>query len=831
MASYVFHCKWRSQEFKTTLGKYVPPGCDHSLRHYALNALVLKLTCRFSRTLKVKDLKEAIAAHWNLDVGSIKLLLCGASNALPSTRLCDLPRITSPTTVTVLSGSQTQAKINEIEKAKYDQEAAEIEKNLKAAAERSRTLLVAPSAPSPSPSSPSSSSLYDSSSIIARHGSLELEIPIFSGACLPSGKPPSEHSNQIILPTSVLKKLTEAEVAFPILMKVSRRMKNGKEISTHVLPVEYRDRIDACYAPSRVLKMLGAYQSTALGVDEHHPMAEGEETRKNERNTPVSLTAAPSASNTLASHLYTPLNHNGMDTSSSTDRIASQEGLSSNQSISTDLPSTSSAHPQDEGFLVRLETVKLKSAKMATLQPIEFEWTTRIREEQQRPLLENQLRHYSCLTLGDEIAIEHEGKEFHFEVVELSGDDGGDGNSSTFNDASSASTRMNTDDSPLEAVSLLGEVDLAVNILLPTSSPQHVKLDPSSSSTGSEGNRTEVNFSLLKGESRFFEFDVEDPNVSLLFEMQSQAGPLPSLFISNAPHKPYPTAFDHTWAFEGSVLKSDSEEEETHFSGLLASAAPVPTTQSESASKDAPNLAEISRRQRKRAQLGIERLIISNADPAFRTGRFFLGVYAEWADSSAKLSVLVGEGEKFLSPRLTSSGGILLSSSGGVGRSPGGPGLSSSSELSAPPPEGSVRCDHCLRFVPQASYGLHELQCKRRNYVCPQCKWVGPHSDVEKHNSIAHSLVKCECGFEAEAELAKLHRQFECHLRPFTCPFCRLSLRYGLRASHLSECGSRTSLCPHCNVRVRNFDLASHSASFHPQQTDLDPTTSSSAPE
>lgn len=797
--------------------------------------------------MKIKDLKEAIANHWSLEVGTIKLLLSGASNTPNSTRLCDLPRLSSPVTVTVLSGSQAQSKINEIEKAKYDQDAAEIEKNLKAALERSKaSTLVSSSAPSSSsesfPSSngmyPSSSSSYASSGFpssssssqpsnppfssntlssnasgypkfeeMTYRGRVELEIPIFSGACLPSGKPPSEHSNQIILPTSVLKRLTEAEVDFPILMRVSRRLPNGREVFSHVLPAEYRDRIDACYAPAQVLKKLGAYSKREKQEDDNKKEEKSDGNMKiDEIQRDGLISNGNGNGDGLSQQSSSQEQQSSLQQYQPQFQQHSQQSSQSSMDVDPSHQSESDSF-QDEGFIVRLETVKLPKGNTATFQPFEFEWTSRVPEEQQRPLLENQLRHYSCLTSGDEIAIEHEGREYHFEIVQVS----------STQDHQSSSQSSPNQSSTTDAISLLGEVDLAVNILMPVSSPSHKNLDSILSPINTSLDNPpkvehELTIELKKGESCFFDFTMDNANAALLFEMQSFSGLLPSLFASTI--KPYPTPSDHTWSFENAFTDSNTNtgsdmHQDDSSEASIASSHHNDSHQEDHQDSSSMDLAKINRLQRKMAQTGRQRLFISNAHPSFHTGKFFLGVYAEWADASASLKIVGGP-----SSIITSLVRDTSSSSGGLSL------LSSSSELSLPPPDGSVRCDHCNRIVPSSSFGLHEIQCKRRNFVCPKCKWVGPISDVEKHNSIAHPLVKCECGFEGEADLAKLHREYECHLRPFTCPYCHLSMRYGLRASHLAQCGSRTSLCPTCNTWVKLYDLASHNASLHPDHQD-----------
>lgn len=665
----------------------------------------------------------AIATHFGMEWSTLKLLIKGTSNSSDNSRICDIAGLSSPVTVTVLSGSLTTVKLEDIERQKYEADAAELAKNMKAAAERAASATVA----SAQHVSAQHMDLFDARrdnlneyvAPIRPTGHVTLDLPLFSNAFLPHGSPLSEHSNLIIMPTNVLKRFTDEEVPFPIILRASRTDKSGKEwMSTHVIPAEYRERINAAYAPVHILRALGAYQ-------------------KSDDSNASSL---------------------------------EQASNSSKMEVDDQNPFVSPSETSNDGFTVTFSTVKLEKGTMATLQPVEFAWTTRVAEEQQKAVLENQLRAYQCLTVGDTIKIEHERNEYNFEVVALE---------------------------PKPQVSIVG-ADLAVDILPPVESPIHQNLNSSlqlsSSTSSSIGSSDKREFSLPlnlhKSQTKFFEFELEDPNLAVLCEVESLEGLAPSLYIST--RKPYPTPIDHTWSFDNTATQ----------------------------------IGEGSRLAKKLQQTGRRRLLLSQDDPSFSTGRFFLGIYAEWADASFVFRVVVGLKSEISAGFYSSASGLT---SGSL--------LSSSGEANMEIPPNSTRCDHCRRYVPTPTYTMHQLQCARRNFVCPTCNFVGPIAEKEKHQSIAHAIIKCECGFESEAELVALHREFECHLRPFVCPFCDLSMKYGLRSSHLAQCGSRTSTCPICKAWVKNYDMPAHRMDMHPEPADHsensnnEPTESSSAPQ
>ena len=686
----------------------------------------------FSRTSKIKELKSAIANKFGLDPVHIKLLIKGSSSLADSSRICDISGLSSPVLVTVLAASLTSVSVEDIDRKKYEHDAQVIQVELREAAERASLRSHAMSHSSIAQLALERPNMFHNVNDFQNNdleeggrtahapaGKLAFDLQLFSGACLPIGHPPSEFSNQITLPSRILQSFTQEEVPFPIVLEISRIDSLGQRRITHVIPGEYQNRIDAAYAPYQVLQDLGS-------VDEpHHQIADNK--------MDVDSLPATASSSSSVEH---------PSSSTTTEEHPSPTAPSS----STTTTSTSPFPTSGEGMLVSFRTVQLPKGTTATLKPLEFDWLIAVPEEQQKPVLEDQLRRYLCLSLNDTIKVQHGSKTFKFKVVALE---------------------------PAPAVSL-SSTDLAVDILIPQDSPTHsnltLSINGSSPIPSNEKHEHQSVLSIKKDESRYFQFEISDPNQALILEVESVEGFPPSMYVCT--RRPYPTASDHMWSSD--------------------------------------NMSGFSERQiRKLQQTGRRRIILSQDDPQFALGRFYVGIHAPLAASSFILRTIVGLKSEIVGGSFAASGarasGSLLSSSG------------------AEIPPNSTQCHHCSHWIPNATLTMHQIQCARRNWVCPSCHFVCPIGEKEKHMSIAHAVVKCECGFESEGDLVALHREFECHLRPFQCPFCNLSMPYGKRSSHLTECGSRTSQCPTCQAWVKNNDLAVH-------QLDLHPTSASSPP-
>jgi uncharacterized C2H2 Zn-finger protein len=186
-------------------------------------------------------------------------------------------------------------------------------------------------------------------------------------------------------------------------------------------------------------------------------------------------------------------------------------------------------------------------------------------------------------------------------------------------------------------------------------------------------------------------------------------------------------------------------------------------------------------------QKGSKRLVLSPDDPKFSPGRYFIGVHAFGGDAKFILTITLRDKE----------GQTLGGTSDQAGAS-----------------ETKI-CSNCRRAVPVGAILLHEAQCARRNFRCPQCGEVMPLDQKDKHLSVAHALLKCECGKEFEQDVLPLHKEYECPRRGVKCVYCGLVLPYEEKGPHQFECGSRTAKCPHCDKIHKRRDMKTHIVEAH----------------
>lgn len=214
-------------------------------------------------------------------------------------------------------------------------------------------------------------------------------------------------------------------------------------------------------------------------------------------------------------------------------------------------------------------------------------------------------------------------------------------------------------------------------------------------------------------------------------------------------------------------------------------------------------------------QVGQCMLLLEPGQPAFRTGKFVLGVRA------------------FRCARCTYD--VALTVEVPTDGAPATP---------ATPSEPTRLCANCQQPVPESRFALHTAFCERNNAVCPQCHRVflrsriGEHwhCDVagcsfsgpdaasrEKHRALRHQPRQCpDCGWLAPGLAALLeHRQRACPERRVCCRFCGNMMRAGAMSDdlrdrergftqHESACGARTEHCSICHGLVRLRDMDTH---------------------
>ena len=139
-------------------------------------------------------------------------------------------------------------------------------------------------------------------------------------------------------------------------------------------------------------------------------------------------------------------------------------------------------------------------------------------------------------------------------------------------------------------------------------------------------------------------------------------------------------------------------------------------------------------------------------------------------------------------------------------------------------------CGNCKQEIAAANYQLHILHCERNLRVCPKCTAVFPKKggkEIDKHMRMAHSVLTCDCGFQAELAEMALHRKSHCILRLTLCRFCGLVTVFGDTRGqdahdrqynltvHESECGSRTASCDLCGKTVMLKQIDCHKQLLH----------------
>ena len=132
-------------------------------------------------------------------------------------------------------------------------------------------------------------------------------------------------------------------------------------------------------------------------------------------------------------------------------------------------------------------------------------------------------------------------------------------------------------------------------------------------------------------------------------------------------------------------------------------------------------------------------------------------------------------------------------------------------------PEKEKYCNNCRKIIPVASFSLHEIQCKKRNFYCEKCNITVPIDSKEKHNDLYHSFSSCSlCGTKnIERFLLHKHRVESCELRLSKCNFCSLKITEKERFDHLNYCGNRSCLCVHCNQNFKRKEAKHHLVVVH----------------
>lgn len=129
--------------------------------------------------------------------------------------------------------------------------------------------------------------------------------------------------------------------------------------------------------------------------------------------------------------------------------------------------------------------------------------------------------------------------------------------------------------------------------------------------------------------------------------------------------------------------------------------------------------------------------------------------------------------------------------------------------------ENYVSCSFCGKMIQQTNIRLHEMRCRRLNFRCGTCGAVMRIGNKEKHISLAHTKIKCQCGTELEQEALQVHRRSTCPYRIEVCGYCGLSLRAVNMEEHEAMCGSKSLTCAHCDKIILRRVFSKHLSEMH----------------
>eukprot|EP00824_Muranothrix_gubernata_P014950 TRINITY_DN3095_c0_g1_i1.p1 TRINITY_DN3095_c0_g1~~TRINITY_DN3095_c0_g1_i1.p1 ORF type:complete len:377 (-),score=79.52 TRINITY_DN3095_c0_g1_i1:7-1137(-) len=109
------------------------------------------------------------------------------------------------------------------------------------------------------------------------------------------------------------------------------------------------------------------------------------------------------------------------------------------------------------------------------------------------------------------------------------------------------------------------------------------------------------------------------------------------------------------------------------------------------------------------------------------------------------------------------------------------------------------RCENCKRDVPISNLVAHTVYCQRNNWWCPLCGKVMQARERDQHERVVHQPVSCDaCGKTMDGTVLDHHKNAECPMRVYVCPWCALDVVEKDREQHSEFCGSRTERCEKC---------------------------------
>ncbi len=120
-------------------------------------------------------------------------------------------------------------------------------------------------------------------------------------------------------------------------------------------------------------------------------------------------------------------------------------------------------------------------------------------------------------------------------------------------------------------------------------------------------------------------------------------------------------------------------------------------------------------------------------------------------------------------------------------------------------PDGHVRCGVCQATFPKDRLVMHERHCAKRMGKCGTCGKAMLSTDLQAHELVAHTQLRCRCGRQLAQRELHAHQMNECAERLFKCPsaWCQLVIAFKDFEQHEVACTMRPTSCVVCAQEVR----------------------------
>ncbi|KAL6057190.1 putative retrotransposon hot spot (RHS) protein [Balamuthia mandrillaris] len=468
------------------------------------------------------------------------------------------------------------------------------------------------------------------------------------------------------------------------------------------------------------------------------------------------------------------------------------------------LPSTMMQRLElSEGDFVKLELINLPKGTYAQLQPCAANWVD-IPMPTREAILEQQLRNYQTLTVGDQVTLAYNGVDYQFNVLKVKPPELP--SSSEEEQHMAIENEMNKQEAMDEETKKEAEEDEGKgkerekkNALSDSDFARKLdqELNAPRSTTAAEKKEWEESIKFPYGN---FGISIIDADIAVdVIEPVEPVIPIRTISLTDGPQE------------------STLSPQQFHYYALQ-----VPTQ---------PMIIEVTPKD----QCGDPDLYVSNSPSVRRPdqshytwkvttsgGRAMLRLSPE--DSKLKKAYVDHGGDGYLyigvhayktAPLVNTLRYTLSCKLETPSSDDGGQRLGRDIQESVSI-EGTELCPNCQRRIPSASFTLHTMRCSRENWRCPTCGEVVATKEKEKHVAIAHAKVRCDrCGIELESNKLMQHKEEECQLRLVPCLYCNLKVPLPQRGEHQGMCGNRTMRCNLCMHPFKRNAIKKHLVEQH----------------